>query len=45
MHRRRLAVELKARTGIDRRASIAQLKQDIAAVEAGLHRLSGPLSG
>lgn len=40
MHRRRLAVDLKARTGIDCRSSIAQVEQDIATIEAGLERLS-----
>ncbi|BAL09595.1 hypothetical protein BJ6T_43220 [Bradyrhizobium japonicum USDA 6] len=33
MHRRRLAVDLKAREGFDCRSSTAQLEQDIAAIE------------
>lgn len=41
MHRRRLAVDLKAWEGLDCRLSIAQVEQDIAAIEAGLHALSG----
>jgi hypothetical protein len=45
MHRRRLAVDLKARTGFDCRSSIAQVEQDIAAIEAGLGTLSGPVAG
>jgi hypothetical protein len=42
MQRRRLAVDLKGRTGFDDRLSITQVKRDIAAIEAGLHTLSGP---
>ena len=45
MHRRRLAVELKAKTGFDYRSSIVQVEQDIVAIEAGLHVLSGPVGG
>ncbi|KGT77136.1 hypothetical protein MA20_21195 [Bradyrhizobium japonicum] len=45
MHRRRLAVDLKARSGFDCRSSIAQVEQDIAAIEAGLQMLSGPVGG
>jgi xanthine dehydrogenase molybdopterin-binding subunit B len=45
MHRRRLAVDLKAKVGFDYRGSIAQVEQDIAAIEAGLKTLSGPISG
>jgi hypothetical protein len=45
MHRRRLAVDLKARTGFDYRLSITQVEQDIAAIEAGLQTLSGPIGG
>lgn len=41
MHRRQLAVDLKARTGFDYRSSIAQVERDIATMEAGLERLSG----
>ncbi|MCG2632467.1 hypothetical protein L6654_38330 [Bradyrhizobium sp. WYCCWR 13023] len=44
-HRRHLAVDLKARSGFDCRSSIAQLEQDIAAIEAGLQALSEPVSG
>lgn len=44
-HRRHLAVDLKARTGIDCRSSIAEVEQDIAAIEAGLQALSGPVGG
>jgi hypothetical protein len=44
-HRRRLAVDLKARTGFDYGSSIAQVEQDIAAIEAGLQTLSGPIMG
>lgn len=45
MHRRRLAVDLKAREGFDCRSSIALVEQDIAAIEAGLQTLSGPVGG
>jgi hypothetical protein len=45
MHRRRLAVDLKARTGFDCRSSIGQIDDDIALIEAGLRTLSGPISG
>jgi len=45
MHRRRLAVDLKARTGFDCRSSIDQVEEDIAAIEAGLQTLSGPVAG
>ncbi|UPT91876.1 hypothetical protein HAP41_0000030445 [Bradyrhizobium barranii subsp. apii] len=44
-HRRRLVVDLKARTGFDCRSSIAQVEQDIATIEAGLKALSGPIGG
>ena len=43
MHRRRLAVDLKAWQGFDCRLAIAQVEQDIAAIEAGLQTLSGPI--
>ena len=43
-HPRRLAVDLKAKTGFDYRLSITQVEQDIAAIEAGLNTLSGPAS-
>lgn len=45
MQRRRLAVDLKAMAGFDCRSSIALLEQDIAAIEAGLETLSGPVGG
>ncbi|OKO73683.1 hypothetical protein [Bradyrhizobium sp. AS23.2] len=45
MHRRRLAVDLRARTGFDCRSSIAQVEQDIAVIEAGLQTLSEPIGG
>ena len=45
MQRRRLAVDLKSRTGFDCLSSIAQVEQDIAAKEAGLKTLSGTVSG
>jgi hypothetical protein len=44
MHRRRLAVDLNAQAGLDTRFSIGQIEQDIAAIEAGLQTLSGPVS-
>jgi hypothetical protein len=44
MHRRRLAVDLKAQAGFDPRLSIGQIEQDIAVIEAGLQTLSGPIS-
>jgi hypothetical protein len=43
-HRRRLVVDLKAKTGFDCRSSIAQVEQDIATIEAGLQMLSGPIA-
>jgi hypothetical protein len=42
-HRRHLVVDLKARTGFDYRLSTTQVEQDIAAIEAGLNTLSGPV--
>ncbi|MGY3240067.1 hypothetical protein ACVMAJ_006957 [Bradyrhizobium sp. USDA 4448] len=44
-HRRHLAVDLKARTGFDCRASIAEIEQDFAFIEAGIKTLSGPIGG
>jgi hypothetical protein len=32
-------------TGFDCGSSIAQLEQDIAAIEAGIEMLSGPIAG
>jgi len=43
MQRRRLAVELKSRTGFDCQSSIALIEHDIMAIEAGLKTLSGPV--
>ncbi|AJA62529.1 hypothetical protein R4T50_26340 [Bradyrhizobium sp. NL2] len=45
MHRRRLAVDLKAREGFDCRSSTAQLEQDIAAIEGGCRRCQDPCGG
>ncbi|TFW55799.1 hypothetical protein CT676_38495 [Bradyrhizobium sp. MOS001] len=45
MHRRRLAVDLKARTGFDCGSSISQLEHDIAAIETGLATFSGSVGG
>ncbi|MDA9510603.1 hypothetical protein XI09_39320 [Bradyrhizobium sp. CCBAU 11386] len=39
MHRRRLAVDLKAMTGFDCSGSIQQIEDEIAVVEAGLMSL------
>lgn len=44
MHRRRLAVDLKATQGFDCRKSIAQIDEDIEIIEAGLERLTEPAS-
>jgi hypothetical protein len=44
-NRRRLAGDLKAWAGFDCRLSIAQIEQDIAAIEASLETLSGPVGG
>ncbi|MGY4501630.1 hypothetical protein ACVWYH_005561 [Bradyrhizobium sp. GM24.11] len=45
MHRRRLAADLKAKTGFDCKKTIAQIDQDISIIEAGLNALSNPASG
>jgi hypothetical protein len=45
MHRRRLAVDLKATRGLDCRTSIAQIDEDIEIIEAGLEQLSGAAEG
>jgi hypothetical protein len=45
MHRRRLAVDLSTWQGFDCRLAIAQVEEDIAAIEAGLQALSGPVGG
>ena len=39
MHRQRLAVDLKGRSGYDFSRPIQQVDEDIAAIEAGLDRL------
>jgi hypothetical protein len=39
MQRRKLAVDLKARTGFDYQATIQQIEDDIVVIEAGLARL------
>jgi hypothetical protein len=40
MHRRKLAVDLKAKTGVlDLSQSIVQIDEETAAIEAGLERL------
>lgn len=44
MHRRRLAVDLKARTGFDCRSSIAQVEHDIETIDAGLASIAPPVS-
>ncbi|UWU66233.1 hypothetical protein [Bradyrhizobium sp. NC92] len=41
MQRRKLAVDLKARTVFDCRATIQQIEDDIIVIEAGLARLDG----
>lgn len=41
MQRRKLAVDLKARTRFDFRPTIQQIEEDIAVIEAGLARLDG----
>ncbi|MCA1378895.1 MULTISPECIES: hypothetical protein [unclassified Bradyrhizobium] len=45
MHRGRLAMDLKARTGFDCKATIAKIDQDISIIEAGLSALSNPVLG
>ncbi|WOH60184.1 hypothetical protein [Bradyrhizobium sp. BWC-3-1] len=39
MQRRKLAVDLKARTDFDVRAAVQQIEEDIIVIEAGLARL------
>jgi len=39
MHRQRLAVELKSRSGFDFGRPISQIDEEIAIIEAGLSRL------
>jgi hypothetical protein len=40
MHRQRLAVDLKLRTGYDFSSPIGQIEDEIAVIEAGLERLN-----
>ena len=39
MHRQRLALDLKGRTGFDYSLSIGQMNEDIAVIKAGLESL------
>ncbi|MFK4581072.1 hypothetical protein [Bradyrhizobium ottawaense] len=41
IQRRKLAVDLKARTDFDCRTAIQQIEEDIIVIEAGLARLDG----
>lgn len=41
MQRRKLAVDLRARTGFDYRTTIQQIEEDIIVIEAGLAQLDG----
>ncbi|MBW5434936.1 hypothetical protein FXB41_09130 [Bradyrhizobium canariense] len=41
MHRQRLVVDLKAWEGFDCRLAIAQIEQDIAAIDTGWRRFRG----
>lgn len=41
MQRRKLAVDLKARTDFDCRTTIRQIEEDINVIEAGLAQLDG----
>ena len=40
MHRQRMAVDLKSRTGFDLSLPIRQIDEEIAVMEAGLERLN-----
>lgn len=42
MQRRKLAVDLKARTGFDYRTTLQQIEEDIIVIEAGLAQMDGP---
>lgn len=43
MHRRKMAVELKGKTGFDYSKTIDQIEDEIEVIEAGLNRLeAGP---
>jgi hypothetical protein len=44
MHRRRLAIDLKSRTGFDFSLPIRQVDEEIAVIEAGLERLNRGVS-
>ena len=44
MHRQRLAIDLKLRTGYDFSSPIGQIEDEIAVIEAGLERLNRPLA-
>jgi hypothetical protein len=44
MQRRKLAVDLKARTGFDYQATIQQIEDDIVVIETGLARLDAATS-
>ncbi|WP_407120125.1 hypothetical protein [Bradyrhizobium sp. STM 3561] len=41
IQRRKLAVDLKARTDVDCRTTIQQIEEDIIVIEAGLAQLDG----
>ena len=45
MHRQRLAIDLKLRTGYDFSSPIGQIEDEIAVIEAGLERLNRPPRG
>jgi hypothetical protein len=45
MHRQRLAVDLKSRSGYDFSLPIDQINQEIAIIEAGLSRLKAESAG
>jgi hypothetical protein len=42
MHRQRLAIDLKSRSGYDFSLPISQVDEEIAIIEAGLSRLKSP---
>jgi hypothetical protein len=42
MHRQRLAIDLKSRSGYDFSLPISQVDEEIAIIEAGLSRLNSP---
>jgi hypothetical protein len=45
MHRQRLAVDLKSRSGFDFSLPIAKIDEEIAIIEAGLSRLKAESAG